>query len=125
MANINYKVTQISPDDFEVVLPLKDKDLSLLEGFKVNSLFEEGNHFIQLNIYDLSGKLIYNDPQYNNYKLQLGSTKGTNEASRVQIDPVADLKAYNFDGKEVRLFYNFLNNPFSKANTPDQFTPFK
>lgn len=85
-------------------------DLALLNTFPINSRYNVDNHFIELHVYSIAGERIRSIYNYGNEKQLLDSeSSGTEGASTLYVDPVADAVELGYQAGGVALLYNFLN----------------
>lgn len=94
-----------------------DKDLKVLEAYKVNKLFNPDIDQVQLHIYSLGQELLYSDYGYKGHRQLLNSSSANKAgASSLFVDPAADAVEYGFDKGDVNLLYIFYKNIFGRKN---------
>ena len=122
MADIVYTVNQQSTEFIAGFEQLTPSDKGLLNTFQLNSAFDNTKHFVELHILDLSDTLVESDNNYTNYSL-LGTaaSAGTNGASVVTIDAIADSKLYGYDNGGIKLLYHFLNDLYTTDSSRTSF----
>ena len=121
MAEITYTINQGTPEGVQGTEVFKQSDKDLLQSFTVNSTFDSSKHLVELHILTLSDELIESDYNYNNYSILQGGQVGTTGASVISIDPVRDVKAYDYNTGGVKLLYHFYNDIFTKDKSTTEF----
>lgn len=92
-----------------------EADSKLVNSFEVNSAFDTAKHFIQA-FYTVEDKILQSNTNYLNYRVHSDSgIAGSSSASRLLIDPVADVIALDYRVPQVEATYNFYNSLFSPA----------
>lgn len=122
MADITYIVNQQDPNTIPGVEQISQADTQLVSQFGINSLFDRNKNYIELHILNLVDDLLQSDYNYSGY-LELGNAQsaGKEGASILTIDPVQDVKTYQYETGGVKLLYHFLNDLFSKDKTNIEF----
>ena len=122
MADKTYTVNQESPENITGFENFNSQDVSLINSFEVNTLFNPDKNFMELHVISLIDELLESDYNYVNYK-QFGNAQsaGKSGASILTLDPVSDVKRYGYENGSVKLLYHFLNDLFSEAKTPVEF----
>jgi hypothetical protein len=122
MADKIYSVNQESPDSIVGFENFNSQDVSLINSFEVNTLFNPDKNFMELHVVSLIDELLESEYNYTSYK-QLGNAQsaGNSGASVLTLDPVADVKRYGYENGSVKLLYHFLNDLFSETKTPVEF----
>jgi hypothetical protein len=121
MAEITYTINQGTPEGVQGTEVFKQSDKELLQSFTVNSTFDSSKHLVELHILTLSDELIESDYNYNNYSILQGGQVGTVGASVLSIDPIRDVKAYDYNTGGVKLLYHFYNDIFTKDKSTAEF----
>ena len=112
MPKINYNIIPVDPIGLEV---FSDKDVQVVEQFKVNTTYDAIQHKIELHVYTEDSLLIDSYYDYRNEKLLQGSeTAGTTGASQLTIDPEQDAVNLGYSYGGVSFVYNFLDNLYSE-----------
>lgn len=112
MPKINYNILPVDPIGLEV---FSDKDVQVVEQFKVNTTYDAIQHKIELHVYTEDNLLIDSYYDYRNEKLLQGSeTAGTTGASQLTIDPEQDAVNLGYSYGGVSFVYNFLDNLYSE-----------
>lgn len=94
-----------------------DKDLKVLEAYKVNKLFNPTKDQVQLHIYSLGEELLHSDYNYLGHKQLLNSASANKDgASALFVDPISDSIKYGYEKGDVNLLYIFYQNLFGKQN---------
>lgn len=94
-----------------------DKDLKVLEAYKVNKLFNPDTDQVQLHIYSLGEELLHSDYNYLGHKQLLNSASASKDgASALFVDPISDSIKYGYEKGDVNLLYIFYQNLFGKQN---------
>ncbi len=122
MANITYTVNQDTPQSIPNVEVFSQEDITLVNTFQLNQLFDSNKHSVELHIYNLAGELQESEYSYINYK-ELGNaaSAGKEGASILTIDPIADVELYGYDNGGVKLFYNFINDLYTENRNTVEF----
>lgn len=122
MADKTYTVNQESPESITGFETFNSQDVSLINSFEVNTLFNPDKNFMELHVVSLIDEVLESDYNYTSYK-QLGNAQsaGNSGASVLTLDPVADVKRYGYENGSVKLLYHFLNDLFSETKTPVEF----
>lgn len=122
MADKTYIVNQESPENITGFENFNSQDVSLINSFEVNTLFNPDKNFMELHVISLIDELLESDYNYVNYK-QFGNAQsaGNSGASILTLDPVSDVKRYGYENGSVKLLYHFLNDLFSETKTPVEF----
>lgn len=122
MADIIYTVNQQSPELITGFEQFTSTDRDLLNAFQLNSAFTNTKHYVELHILDLSDTLVESDNNYTSYTL-LGTaaSAGTEGASVLTIDPIADSKLYGYDNGGIKLLYHFLNDLYTTDSSKTSF----
>ena len=122
MADIVYTVNQQSTEFIAGFEQFTSSDKDLLNAFQLNSAFTNTKHYVELHILDLSDALVESDSNYTSYTL-LGTaaSAGTEGASVLTIDPIADSKLYGYDNGGVKLLYHFLNDLYTTDSSKTSF----
>lgn len=108
-----YSVVQLSNTPSE---RYTEADSKLINSFEVNSSFDIANHFIQA-VYTVEGTVLESNSNYLNYRVHSDSgIAGSTNASRLIIDPVADVVALDYRVPQIEATYSFYNNLFSPAS---------
>jgi hypothetical protein len=121
MAEITYTINQSTPEGVQGTEVFKQSDKDLLQPFTVNSTFDSSKHLVELHILTLSDELIESDYNYNNYSILQGGQVGTAGASVLSIDPIRDVKTYDYNTGGVKLLYHFYNDIFTKDKSTTEF----
>jgi len=112
LPKINYNILPVDPIGLEV---FSDKDVQVVEQFKVNTTYDAIQHKIELHVYTEDSLLIDSYYDYRNEKLLQGSeTAGTTGASQLTIDPEQDAVNLGYSYGGVSFVYNFLDNLYSE-----------
>ena len=122
MAEKTYIVNQESPESITGFENFNSQDVSLINSFEVNTLFNPDKNFMELHVISLIDELLESDYNYVSYK-QLGNAQsaGKSGASILTLDPISDVKRYGYENGSVKLLYHFLNDLFSETKTPVEF----
>ena len=67
MAETKYTVIQASPQSIPQYEKYASEDVSLIENFDVNTLFDSEKNFVELHIYTLGNTLLSSQYNYSNY----------------------------------------------------------
>jgi hypothetical protein len=122
MADIVYTVNQDSPENIPGFEKYTQNDKDILTSFEVNSIFDPTKHYSEIHIVSLSDELIESDYNYTSYRESVNAqSAGREGASILTVDPIADSKAYGYDGGGVKLLYHFLNDLYTKDATSNTF----
>lgn len=122
MADIIYTVNQDSPENIPGFEKYTQNDKDILTSFEVNSVFDPTKHYSEIHIVSLSDELIESDYNYTSYRESVNAqSAGREGASILTVDPIADSKAYGYDGGGVKLLYHFLNDLYTKDATSNTF----
>ena len=118
MAETKYTVIPASPQSIPQYEKYASEDVSLIENFDVNTLFDSEKNFVELHIYTLGNTLLSSQYNYSNYKILLdGASAGKEGSSAITVDPSEDALAAGFANGGVKLLYLFQNNLFSEFKT--------
>lgn len=122
MADKIYSVNQESPENISGFESFNSQDVSLINSFEINTLFNPDKNFMELHVISLIDEVLESDYNYVGYK-QLGNAQSAGKpgASTLTLDPVADVKRYGYENGSVKLLYHFLNDLFSENKTPVEF----
>ena len=108
MDNVVYKVLTGNPASYSEE-SYSSSDLALLNTFPINTQYSIDEHFIEVHVYNIAGNRLRSVYNYGNEKQLLGSeSAGTQGASNLYIDPVADAIELGYDKGGVNLVYHFL-----------------
>ena len=119
---MEYNIQQISTENLERYDTLSETDKQAISEFQINSAFNTRTHFSEINFYTEDNTLLFTDSNYNDYKvLANGLTNDPDQTSTIALDPEQDLKTYMFEGNNVKVLYNFLNNLYTDFNSNDDF----
>ena len=122
MANLEYKILPLFPEQVTDVKRFSTKDVTLFGDFKVNNLFKSTNHMIELHAYSQAGQLLKSDYSFKGYSfLATAAGAGKDGESALTLDPVKDSIDLGYTSGQVNLLYNFLNNLYSPTNLNPQF----
>jgi hypothetical protein len=121
MAEITYTINQSTPEGVQGTEVFKQSDKDLLQPFTVNSTFDSSKHLVELHILTLSDELIESDYNYSSYSILQGGQVNTAGASVLSIDPIRDVKAYDYNTGGVKLLYHFYNDIFTKDKSTTEF----
>ena len=122
MADKIYTVNQENPESITGFETFNSQDVSLINSFEVNTLFNPDKNYMELHVVSLLDEVLESDYNYTSYT-QLGNAEsaGKSGASVLTLDPVADVKRYGYENGSVKLLYHFLNDLFSETKVPVQF----
>jgi len=110
---IQYTAIDISTSRQDITFD--ERDVDLIESFKVNSLFNPIKHFIEAHYY-IDNTLFFSDRDYKNFRIQFDSeSAGREGTSRITLDPITDVKTLEFTIPETTVEYNYYNNLYSNS----------
>ena len=119
---MEYSIEHISPESLEKFDNISTEDRELITEFNVSSGYKTNSNFTEINFFSLDDELLLSDSSYRGFKvIQGGLNNDTNTVSNLSIDPEQDISTYLFEGNDIKILYNFLNNIFSEFNSTDDF----
>jgi hypothetical protein len=116
MIHFTYNINNLSQTKIQGVEYLTEQDSNLINQYKVNSLFDKLQHYIELHITDLLDNPITENLNYTSYRI-LGDSQqvGKQGASMLYIDTLSDIDTYGVGIEDVKLVYHFLNDLFTNT----------
>ena len=122
MTKYSYNISPTAPIEDEHFGNLETVDSDLLESYEINNTFDIGTDFIVANFYELDNTLIHSDEYYENYSIVDGGiSNNPNKVERISIDVEKDVKSYSLANKDLKVSYNFLNNPYTGQRSAEDF----
>lgn len=114
MANIQYNINPITSGSLYPDTLLDNKQEKLVNQFEINNVYAANKHYIRLEYKSLDGTTVEVNPNLVEYSLlQNAQSAGRVGSSVVTLDPIANIKSGGFEGSDIILKYQFLNNPLS------------
>ena len=90
-------------------------DNYLIDGFEVNSKYNEDTDFIELHYYSLDNRLLKSTYNYTNIQSpQDSETAGDGTLSSIALGVETDLKIAGYETGDVYLYYNILSDPYTE-----------
>lgn len=119
---MQYNIQQISAETLEKFDSISQTEKEVITEFEISTTYNTRTSFSEINFFSLDDTLLLSDSNYKGYKVLQGSlTTNSEETSTISINPEQDIKDYMFDGNDVKILYNFLNNLYTDSNSTDDF----
>ena len=118
----NYNFIPVQTSDIIQTDSFNSADSELLQDFKVNSTFNQFSNFIELHYYTLDGRLLKSVNNYTNFRSNQDSESTVNNnLSTLTLRTEDDIKLGGYEAGDVYLYYNFLNDSYTKDNSKLKF----